>query len=102
MPVSNTTNGGLKLVIILFSQRKVSPFATWVMSHVLSDVMSCHSYNLRIIRHLQEPCQDPIEGRKTKGDAFKSRALSALKKRGHIGPDVSQILVDKNCSETAS
>lgn len=43
-----------------------SPFATWVMSHVLADVVSCHGYDLRIIRHLQQPRQDPIEERQRK------------------------------------
>lgn len=49
-----------------FSQKCALPFATWVMSHVLSNVVSCHCYDLRIIRHLQEPRQNPIEERQTR------------------------------------
>lgn len=37
-----------------------SPFASWVMSHILSNVMSRNCYNLRIIGHLQQPSQDPV------------------------------------------
>lgn len=40
------------------------PFTARVMSHILSDVVSCHSYDLRIIGHLQQPCQDSVEKKK--------------------------------------
>lgn len=51
---------------IWFSLVDALPFATWVMSHVLSDVVSCHCYDLRIIGHLQQPCQDPNKSSQTK------------------------------------
>lgn len=36
------------------------PLATWVMSHVLSNVVSRHCDDLRIIARLQQPRQDPV------------------------------------------
>lgn len=39
----------------------ISPFTTWIMPHILSNVMSCHCYNLRIIGHFQQPRQNPFK-----------------------------------------
>lgn len=41
------------------------------MSHILPDVVSCYCYNLRIIRHLQQPRQDPVEERMTEKEGSK-------------------------------
>lgn len=61
------------------------PFTAWVMSHILSDVVSCHSYDLRIVGHLQQPCQDSVEEKKGGKSSFlKISPLScywALKKK---------------------
>lgn len=58
--VKNTEKRGFS-----FPPQKIRlPFTTWVMSHILSNVVSCHSYDLRIVRHLQQPCQDPVEKKK--------------------------------------
>ena len=65
----------------IFKPDLVSPFAAWVMSHILSNVVSSNCDDLRIIGHLQQPRQDPIEDGQTKGEAFKWWGLSASKEK---------------------
>lgn len=66
------------------------PFTTRVMSHILSDVVSCHSYDLRIVGHLQQPCQDPVE-KKKRGKSYPTLKISphsyylAVKKKTKTG-----------------
>lgn len=56
----------LSFDVTWFSQKHGLPFATWVMPHILSDIVSCDRNDLRIIGHLQEPRQDPNRERETK------------------------------------
>lgn len=70
------------------------------MSHILPDVVSCYCYNLRIIRHLQQPRQDPVEERMTEKEGSKLRALSTLKHK--VNTPYSQMLLVKAVSEKAS
>lgn len=53
------------------------------MSHVLSDVMGCHRYDLRIVRHLQQPRQDPGGGKRMGGKftQLKKNNMKRLQKR---------------------